>query len=349
MPPRARMVTRSQASNQEDGEDIREAIGSEFDPVEDRRPDDIDADASPSEDDVPGNAEASGSESDDEQVTHYDENHSLPWLESIAEKQLQIIKNLTYKKLRKEDAIEILEINIEEETPPQSLRINLKVSVTKPQQEEIDEVVRDAIWKCQKTIMEGILVARNEELAQLNQDIADAKDEMLRKKNHMMHLMNVRNATIHPDVVKKVMDKFKADVRHTINKAKQSHILKKYEKDQKADQLKQERAEEEVEKSLEDPEMRKLKSEISALRNTVKSLQGKGKAKPGGRKNPGGGDKSNNEKDETAAAPKSKKKQQQQKPQQNQNQNKPRPAKKKARGGKRNHNARQGAGRGNQN
>ncbi len=345
MPPRSRIVTRSQASNQENGDEVREPVGSEFDVVIHSEKENEIADANRLEDDAHGNGRESEHDSEEQPATHFDENHSLPRLEAMAEKQLQIIKNLTYKKLRKEDAIQMLEINIDEETPPHSLRINVKVSVTPPQQEEMDDIVRDAVWKCQKIIMEGILDARNAELAQLNEHMEDAKAELLRKKNHMMHLMAVRNATIHAEVVNRVMDKFKKDVRHTINEAKQADILKKYHKDEK------ERAEEEVERALEDPAMRRLKKDLSALQNTVKKLQGNGKAKPGGKKDPGGGLlKADKDKGKAAAAKNNKKQPQQQKKKKKQDQQQPKKGKapqNKAQGEKRNENpnARRGAAR----
>ncbi len=88
-----------------------------------------------------------------------------------------------------------------------------------------------------------------------------------------MSLVRIPHVEIHPKSVNRALDKFERVVKHTINKVKRDHIIRKHQDDEKAPEKRERQEEQDVEHVLENPAMRSLKREVATLPKSVQRLQ----------------------------------------------------------------------------
>lgn len=201
---------------------------------------------------------------------------NVPWLEAHVKVQLQLIKKLTEKRLMKEDSLIGIEEHIAKQTVPHYLRINFKPQVEQNRKGELDRIIRDATWTCQKTVLEGLAKIRKEELENLKAQISQAQQDIQDDKDNLTFRLSERGVEGTPPEIEICMRDFHRKCNEVINQATMHHVTKQFAREAKVKAKRTAALEQEVNNELDSPEVANLREQLKTLQQSVEKLQ-KGK------------------------------------------------------------------------
>lgn len=216
-------------------------------------------------------------------------NEELPqWVKKTMDRTLQSISNIERAVYKKEIAISKLEEHRDSNTCPNSLKMSLKVMVTEEKQPAMDTIVNAAVDMCQKTIVNGLIEIRQQELTTLRSDQTRLAEEWNATTKETLTQMKEANILQgDPEtILTNFKNSFQALGEKHLQAVKVNCFLQQKKQMEAKDKFEKKTAAAQVDEVLHDPHMSALQDQIKSLQKSVKQLSKNDKVKPS---NQGGG------------------------------------------------------------
>lgn len=232
------------------------------------------------------------------------------WIDTMNKKTTQTIANITKSVCKKKAAIKKLEEHVAKQTCPPSLRVNVRVMVSEPQQEKMDAILKTASEEFQDKVLRQLMEARKEELKILINDRNEALEEWKLKFSTTVNQMDAECLLTEDKNVylKRHCDKFDLSLKECIRKIQTSFFLQQKEEMDRRAEVREAEAEKEMDETLQDANMKTIMEKLNKLeRQVAGSKKGQGKStKPAAKV--GGANKQRNAQSSKKPKPKTPKK-----------------------------------------
>ena len=215
----------------------------------------------------------------------------LRWLSDITNEQVTKLQSLYTRQINLTEVIKETALHLEKQTVPKSLAISVNPPVSRPHKARMAAETKQAIWTCQKTILELVRDAHMSDLCAVTQSIDSTIEEWTTKANEMATLMRDCAVPIPTSKVKQAEQVFHKRVKETIYKVRTTTVLRLKRKEEKAQSIRTRNAERQIEHLLDnrDENATEMSTRLARLENKVNGLQKNSKAKPNPRGGKGGG------------------------------------------------------------
>lgn len=245
---------------------------------------------------TPAGAARATVRSDGMELTNAGQSPQHDWTISMSAKFLSRIKEKQIEMCKKEKAIRNLESHVNRNTIPKSLKITVKIQVSTEHQEAMDEIVSNATKKWEKTVIEGLLETRRDELETIGcqqSDVMRQWKECLNMTHAQMLAEGLLSQEQSTSMINTQTTEFNKAAQSLIQSIRSKAFFERKEQEEKKAQLECRRAERDLDIDLQDPAVAALQLKIQQLENKVKQLPKKDNAKPNNKKSGGGTNRNN--------------------------------------------------------
>lgn len=204
---------------------------------------------------------------------------SLPWLSKITAEKVATLKTLYRKQIQQQQAVSEIEDHLERNTAPKSLNIRVNAQVSKKHQEEVEAVVKSAVWTCQESILKAVLVARRADLKEVTEEITNATKSWYDKKDEYAALMLEANVPVPSIKVTQAEADFKMKCKAVLYHIRTDSVVRARKKVEQNEARQARNAERNIDQLLETDDAN-LQHRLNSLEKKMTGLQKKANAKP---------------------------------------------------------------------
>lgn len=199
------------------------------------------------------------------------------WIQGKLKTTVIELNKLENKVFNLEIALNALREHAAEGTVPRSLNVSMSVMVNNRQQAAMDKVVEEATFAFQKTLLNGIITARTQELHEQVAEITRLKNSFLSMMDDTLDQM-IQNDIVKADQMERtsitntIQNVFEMITEQDRQEIRTREFLKFQSKKDAEQKRNIERQERRVNETLEDDTTKRLKSRLEKVEKEIKSL-----------------------------------------------------------------------------